>query len=81
MPLDFSGVNLWVGGRFDAYEDSSFVKVVSLRTPEKEIFSLEDYNVVVSADVFAARIEGSILSVISLSIGIFFVVRYRKMNV
>lgn len=66
--------NIW----WEEFEESSFVEIVSLKTSEKNIFSLKDYNESISKDTNVAQIMGLIVAVIFFLIAICNLIRYKK---
>lgn len=65
--------NIWK----EEFEEISFVKIVSLRTLEKDVFSLEDYNQWISSDANIAKIAGIVVAVIFTLIAIYNWVHYK----
>lgn len=54
--------NVWL----DQFEEMEFVDIISLRTEEKEIFSLSNYEEYISQQRFAATIVGIVVTLIFL---------------
>lgn len=66
--------NIWM----KEFEESSFVKIVSLDTEQESIFSLEEYNEYVSGDIKNARMIGSMVVVVCGGLMLYFMINDKK---
>ena len=67
--------------KLDEFEKAEFVNVVSLKTTEKEIFSLSSYNEYIHESVIPARITGIVLITVFALVSAYCVLLLKGINV